>query len=83
MRRKRGSLIAPHRSRRFTSLWYLDFVRQHILGERKTLSIMRVVQSVNYGAACGLVPAPPPQGDDDLVGHDVRLIFETVYHVQD
>lgn len=59
---------------RLTSLWYLDFVRQHVLGERKTRYIMRVAQSVNYGVACGLFPALP-EGDDDLVGQDVRLIL--------
>src|SRR5208283_1795243 len=54
--------------------WYINFVRQPALGERKTRYTMKIAQSENFGSAVGLTPALPAP-DPDLVGEDVRHIL--------
>src|SRR5271156_6548248 len=39
---------------RLTSFWYIDFIRQHVPGERKTRYTARLAQSNNYGIAFSL-----------------------------
>ncbi len=59
---------------RLTSFWYVDYVRQHVPGERKTRYTVRLAQAENYGIACGLISAL--QGADHaLVGKDSRQIL--------
>jgi hypothetical protein len=59
---------------RLTSFWYIEYVRQHVPGERRTRYTMRLAQSENYGIACGLV-SPLRDTDYDLVGEDSREIL--------
>jgi hypothetical protein len=60
---------------RLTSFWYIDYVRQQVLGERKTRYRMRLAQSENYGIACGATSVP--RGTDHaLVGEDSRKILK-------
>src|SRR5215475_9076102 len=66
---ERASRLSADRFR-LTSLWYLDYVRQHVPGERKTRYTMRLAQAENYGIACCLVP---PLRDTD---HDHALVGE-------
>src|SRR5262245_42264467 len=59
---------------RLTALWYVNFIRQPVPGERKTRYAMKVAQSINYGISAGLSPvlrAPGPE----LVGQDTRRIL--------
>lgn len=58
---------------RITDFWYINFVRQPVLGERKTRYAMKVAQSENYGSAIGFAAALP---DPDLVGKDTRQILK-------
>jgi len=58
-----------------TDFWYINFVRQPALGERKTRYTMKVAQSENYGISCGLTAALPAP-DSDLVGKDTRQILK-------
>ena len=67
---------------RLTSFWYIDYVRQQAPAERKTRYIMRLAQSHNYGAACGL-SVPIPGSDFDLVGEDSREIIKTCRYRDD
>src|SRR5208283_1838955 len=64
----------PDRLLRLTDFWYINFVRQPALGERKTRYTMKIAQSENFGSAVGLTPALPAP-DPDLVGEDVRHIL--------
>src|SRR5579863_2244914 len=59
---------------RLTSLWFVEFVRQAVPGERKTHYTMRLAQSESYGIAFGSVAAPS-SSDRDLLGEDVRQIL--------
>ena len=69
---------------RLTSFWYIEYVRQHVPGERKTRYTMRLAQSENYGIACGLTSAlrdtdhalAPRDTDHALVGEDGRKILK-------
>jgi hypothetical protein len=60
---------------RLTSFWYIDYIRQHVPGERKTRYTVRLAQSENYGIAFG-----PTSGlrdtDQALVGEDIREILK-------
>jgi putative heavy-metal chelation protein len=59
---------------RLTALWYVNFVRQPVPGERKTRYAMKVAQSESYGTSAGLTTAlrnPDPR----LVGHDTRWLL--------
>jgi len=60
---------------RLTALWYVNFVRQPVPGERKTRYTMKVAQSENYGISAGLTPVLPDP-DPDLVGQDTRQILK-------
>lgn len=60
---------------RLTSFMYIDYVVQHVLGERKTRYVMRLAQAENYGLACSLMPKPP-DADYDLVGEDGRVLLK-------
>ena len=60
---------------RLTSFWYIDYVVQHVPGERKTRYTIRLAQAENYGVACGHVPALQ-DADHALVGEDSRKILE-------
>jgi Putative heavy-metal chelation len=61
---------------RLTDFWYINFVRQPVLGERKTRYTMKVAQSENYGISVGLTPVLPDP-DPHLVGKDTRQILKT------
>jgi hypothetical protein len=59
---------------RLRAFWYINFVRQHVLGDRKTRYTMKLAQSENYGISVGLgrvLPAPGP----NLIGKDARRIL--------
>ena len=58
---------------RLTALWYVNFVRQPVPGERKMRYTMKVAQSENYGISAGLTRVLP---DPDLVGQDTRQILK-------
>jgi hypothetical protein len=70
---KTSSLSADHF--RLTLFMYIDYVAQHVLGERKTRYTMRLAQAENYGLACSLT-AMSPDADHDLVGDDSREILQ-------
>jgi Putative heavy-metal chelation len=60
---------------RLTSFWHIDYVRQHVPGERKTRYTMRLAQADDYGIACG--SSSVVRGDDSaLVGEDSREVLE-------
>ena len=64
----------PARLFRLTALWYVNFVRQPVPGERKTRYTMKVAQSEDYGIVAGSAPVlsdPSPE----LVGQDARRIL--------
>jgi Putative heavy-metal chelation len=69
---------------RLTSFWYIDYIRQHVPGERKTRYIARLAQSENYGIAFGLTVALQDtehalalqDADRSLVGDDSREILK-------
>ena len=71
---ERASRLPAHHFR-LSSFWYIDYVRQHVPGERKTRYTARLAQSENYGIAFGLTSA---LRDDDrsLVGEDCREILK-------
>ena len=57
------------------AFWYINLVRQHVLGDRKTRYTMKLAQSENYGISVGLtrvLPAPDPH----LIGKDARRILK-------
>jgi hypothetical protein len=60
---------------RLTALWYINFVRQPVPGERKTRYTMKIAQSETYGISAGLTPVLPDP-DPELVGQDTRAILE-------
>lgn len=70
----RASRLPAHLFR-LTALWYVNFVRQPVPGERKTRYTMKVAQSEDYCIAAG-----PTLGlsdpSSDLVGQDTRRILE-------
>jgi hypothetical protein len=68
---------------RLTSFWYIDFIIQHVPGERKTRYTARLAQSENYGIAFGLSSALKTDhalalqdADHELVGEDSREILK-------
>ena len=69
---------------RLTSFWYIDYIRQHVPGERKTRYTARLAQSENYGIAFGLTVAfqdtehtlALQDADRSLVGDDSREILK-------
>jgi hypothetical protein len=60
---------------RLTSFWYIDYIRQHVPGERKTRYTVRLAQSENYGIAFGPTSALR-EIDQALVGEDSRQILK-------
>jgi hypothetical protein len=68
---------------RLTSFWYIDFIIQHVPGERKTRYTARLAQSENYGISFGLASAlrdndhalALQDADLALVGEDCREIL--------
>jgi hypothetical protein len=60
---------------RLTSFWYIDYIRQHVPGERKTRYTMRLAQSENYGTAFGPTSALRDT-DQAIVGEDCREILK-------
>ena len=60
---------------RLTSFWHIDYIRQHVPGERKTRYTMRLAQSENYGIAFGPTSALR-ESDQALVGADSREILK-------
>ena len=71
---ERASLQSADRFR-LTSFWYIDYIRQHVPGERKTRYRMRLAQSENYGIAFGPTSALRDT-DQALVGEDSREILK-------
>ena len=79
---KASHLSADHF--RLTSFWYIDFIIQHMPGERKTRYTARLAQSENYGIAFGLTtPLQDNEhalalrdADRALVGEDSREILK-------
>ena len=71
----RKSWKLPEDRLRLTDFWYINFVRQPVLGERKTRYTMKIAQSQNYGASVGFTPVLPDP-DGELVGRDTRRILE-------
>jgi uncharacterized UPF0146 family protein len=61
---------------RIRDFWYINLVRQPVVGERKTRYTMKVAQSENYGTSVGLTRVLPDP-DPDLVGKDTRQILKT------
>ncbi len=60
---------------RIRDFWYINLVRQPVVGERKTRYTMKVAQSENYGTAVGLTRVLPDP-DPELVGKDTRQILQ-------
>jgi Putative heavy-metal chelation len=68
---------------RLASSWYIDFVIQHVPGERKACYTMRLAQSDNYGLACDLTSERGDseytqarrEYDSKIVGEDSRQIL--------
>jgi len=60
---------------RLTAIWYINFVRQPVPGERKTRYIAKLAQAQNYGIAMGLSPNLP-EPNADLVGEDARQVLK-------
>ena len=60
---------------RLTALWYVNFIRQPVPGERKMRYTMKVAQSENYGISAGLTSALRAP-DPGLVGRDTRRILK-------
>ena len=71
---ERASRLSADRFR-LTSFWYIDYIRQHVPGERKTRYRMRLAQSENYGIAFGPTSALRDT-DQALVGEDSREILK-------
>ena len=71
---ERASRLSADRFR-LTSFWYIDYIRQHVPGERKTRYTMRLAQSENYGVAFGPTSALRDT-DQALVGEDSREILK-------
>jgi hypothetical protein len=61
---------------RLTALWYINFVRQPVPGERKTRYTVKVAQSESYGISMGPTPVLPDP-DSELVGQDTRHILKS------
>ena len=69
---------------RLTSFWYIDFIIQHVPGERKTRYIARLAQAENYGISFGLSSElrdtyralALQDTDHGLVGEDSRQILK-------
>jgi hypothetical protein len=59
---------------RLTSFWDVDYVRQHVPGERKTRYAMTLAQAENYGIAFDLTSVRQCR-DPQLVGEDSRQIL--------
>ena len=64
----------PADSFRLTSFWDVEYVRQHVPGERKTRYTMRLAQAENYGVAFDLTP-PRQAFDPEVIGEDSRQIL--------
>jgi Putative heavy-metal chelation len=68
---------------RLSAFWHIDWFVQHLPTDRKTRYTARVVQSENYGIACGLTSVMQETGqavaldeaDHSLVGEDCREII--------
>lgn len=71
----RASRLPAHLFR-LTALWYLNFVRQPVPGERKTRYTMRVAQSEDYGIAADSTPVRRSDPGPHLVGQDSRRILK-------
>jgi hypothetical protein len=71
---ERASTLPAHRFR-LNSLWYIDLIRQHAPGERKSRYAGRLAQSENYGIAFGLT-SELRDDDRSLVGEDSREILK-------
>ena len=71
---ERASRLSADRFR-LTSFWYIDYIRQHVPGERKTRYRVRLAQSENYGIAFGPTSALRDT-DQALVGEDCREILK-------
>src|SRR5262249_49576379 len=69
----RASLLAAD-SFRLTSFWDVEYVRQHMPGERKTRYTMRLAQAENYGVAFDLTP-PRRAFNPEVIGEDSRQIL--------
>jgi hypothetical protein len=59
---------------RLTSFWDVEYVRQHVPGERKTRYTMRLAQAENYGVAFDLTP-PRQAFSPEIIGEDSRQIL--------
>jgi hypothetical protein len=64
----------PADSFRLTSFWDVEYVRQHMPGERKTRYTMRLAQAENYGVAFDLTP-PRQAFDPEVIGEDSRQVL--------
>lgn len=64
----------PADSFRLTSFWDVEYVRQHVPGERKTRYTMRLAQAENYGVAFDLTP-PRQAFDPEVIGEDSRQVL--------
>ena len=64
----------PEELFRLTALWYINFVRQPVPGERKTRYTAKLAQAQNYGIAMGLSPNLP-EPNANLVGEDARQVL--------
>jgi hypothetical protein len=68
---------------RVSAFWHIDWFVQHLPTDRKTRYTARLVQSENYGIACGLTSVVQETGrdvalheaDHSLVGEDCREII--------
>jgi hypothetical protein len=60
---------------RLTAIWYINFVRQPVPGERKTRYIVKLAQAQNYGISIGLSPHLP-EPNANLVGEDSRQVLK-------
>jgi hypothetical protein len=60
---------------RLTSFWSLEYIRQHVPDERKTLYAMRLAQAESYGVAFDLAPVGR-HPEASIVGEDSRHILK-------
>lgn len=64
----------PRRLFKLKACWYINFVRQHVLGDRTTRYAMKLAQTEEYGISVATNPVlADPQ--IDLVGKDTRQIL--------
>jgi len=60
---------------RLTAIWYINFVRHPVLGERKTRYTVKLAQAQNYGISMSLSPNLP-EPNANLVGQDGRQVLK-------